>query len=121
MDEEKITKIKHWLKQNWYIALAVLIVVSLLGFLSMLHVRGNNKDFAAHEFGFAKTAVSGLRHHIDALPGEHIERMPTESAGIDGALSGYQCGDVGTGHGLAAEGGERIADVAHHQASGCAD
>lgn len=48
MDEEKITKIKLWLKQNWYIALAVLIVVPLLGFLTILHSRGNNKDFAAH-------------------------------------------------------------------------
>ena len=48
MDEEKITKIKAWLKSNWYIALAVLIVVPLLGFLTLLHSRGNNKDFAVH-------------------------------------------------------------------------
>lgn len=47
MDEEKITKIKNWLLHNWYIALAVLIVVPLLGFLAVLHTRGDNKDFAA--------------------------------------------------------------------------
>ena len=47
MDEEKITKIKNWLLYNWYIALAVLIVVPLLGFLAVLHTRGDNKDFAA--------------------------------------------------------------------------
>ena len=47
MDEEKITKIKNWLLHNWYIALAVLIVVPLLGFLAVLHSRGDNKDFAA--------------------------------------------------------------------------
>ena len=47
MDEEKITRIKSWLKSNWYLALAVLIVIPLLGFLTMLHVRGDNKDFAA--------------------------------------------------------------------------
>ena len=47
MDEEKITKIKDWLLHNWYIALAVLIVVPLLGFLAVLHTRGDNKDFAA--------------------------------------------------------------------------
>lgn len=46
MDEEKITKIKNWLLHNWYIALAVLIVVPLLGFLAVLHTRGDNKDFA---------------------------------------------------------------------------
>ncbi|MGN1088365.1 MAG: hypothetical protein ACI4QQ_04500, partial [Phascolarctobacterium sp.] len=46
MDEEKRSKIKLWLKQNWYIALAVLIVVPLLGFLSWLRIYGNNKDFA---------------------------------------------------------------------------
>ena len=46
MDEEKRSKIKLWLKQNWYIALAVLIVVPLLGFLTVLHTRGDNKDFA---------------------------------------------------------------------------
>ena len=46
MDEEKITKIKDWLLHNWYIALAVLIVVPLLGFLAVLHTRGDNKDFA---------------------------------------------------------------------------
>ena len=46
MDEEKITKIKLWLKRNWYIALAALIVVPLLGFLTVLHTRGDNKDFA---------------------------------------------------------------------------
>ena len=47
MDEEKITKIKNWLLHNWYIVLAVLIVVPLLGFLAVLHTRGDNKDFAA--------------------------------------------------------------------------
>ena len=47
MDEEKITCLKSWLKSNWYLALAVLIVIPLLGFLTMLHVRGDNKDFAA--------------------------------------------------------------------------
>ena len=47
MDEEKITKIKDWLLHNWYIALAVLIVVPLLSFLAVLHTRGDNKDFAA--------------------------------------------------------------------------
>lgn len=47
MDEEKITKIKNWLLHNWYIALAVLIVVPLLSFLAVLHTRGDNKDFAA--------------------------------------------------------------------------
>ena len=46
MDEEKITKIKNWLLHNWYIVLAVLIVVPLLGFLAVLHTRGDNKDFA---------------------------------------------------------------------------
>ena len=46
MDEEKITKIKSWLLHNWYIALAVLIVVPLLCFLAVLHTRGDNKDFA---------------------------------------------------------------------------
>ena len=46
MDEEKRSKIKLCLKQNWYIALAVLIVVPLLGFLSWLRIYGNNKDFA---------------------------------------------------------------------------
>lgn len=46
MDEERITKIKNWLLHNWYIALAVLIVVPLLGFLAVLHTRGDNKDFA---------------------------------------------------------------------------
>ena len=46
MDEEKITKIKNWLLHNWYIALAVLIVVPLLGFLAVLHTRGDNKNFA---------------------------------------------------------------------------
>ena len=47
MDEEHITKTKNWLLHNWYIALAVLIVVPLLGFLAVLHTRGDNKDFAA--------------------------------------------------------------------------
>ena len=46
MDEEKRSKIKLWLKQNWYIALAVLLVVPLLGFVTVLHTRGDNKDFA---------------------------------------------------------------------------
>ena len=46
MDEETITKIKNWLLHNWYIVLAVLIVVPLLGFLAVLHTRGDNKDFA---------------------------------------------------------------------------
>ena len=32
MDEAKIEEFKLWLKSNWYIALAVLIVVPLLGF-----------------------------------------------------------------------------------------
>lgn len=48
MDEAKIEEFKLWLKKNWYLALAVLIVVPLLGFLTILHSRGNNKDFAAH-------------------------------------------------------------------------
>ena len=47
MDEEKITKIKTCLRLNWYLALAVLIVVPLLGLLAVLHTRGDNKDFAA--------------------------------------------------------------------------
>ena len=47
MDEGKSTRIMAWLKTNWYIALALLIVVPLVGFLTMLHVRGDNKDFAA--------------------------------------------------------------------------
>ena len=46
MDEGKRSTTKLWLKQNWYIALAVLIVVPLLGFLTWLHIYGNNKDFA---------------------------------------------------------------------------
>ena len=46
MDEGKSTRIMAWLKTNWYIALALLIVVPLVGFLTMLHVRGDNKDYA---------------------------------------------------------------------------
>lgn len=47
MDEGKSTRIMAWLKTNWYIALALLIVVPLVGFLTMLHVRGDNKDYAS--------------------------------------------------------------------------
>lgn len=112
MDEEKITKIKHWLKQNWYIALAVLIVVSLLGFLSMLHVRGNNKDFAAHgphliivKEGMTTADIAQLLHEKKLVKDPSAFRLEARYKGlatklqagpyqIDGGLSNGEIVDV---------------------------
>jgi len=44
MDGEKI---KQWLKDKWYYAALAVVVVPLVCFLFLLHVWGNNKDFAA--------------------------------------------------------------------------
>ena len=112
MDEEKITKIKHWLKQNWYIALAVLIVVPLLGFLSMLHVRGNNKDFAAHgphliivKEGMTTADIAQLLHEKKLVKDPSAFRLEARYKGlatklqagpyqIDGGLSNGEIVDV---------------------------
>ncbi len=40
-------KIKSWLRTNWVLVAIAAIVVPLLGFLLVLRVRGDNKDFAA--------------------------------------------------------------------------
>lgn len=40
-------KIKPWLRTNWVLVAIAAIVVPLLGFLLVLRVRGDNKDFAA--------------------------------------------------------------------------
>ncbi len=44
MDEEKI---RQWLKDKWYYAALAAVAVPLVCFLFLLHVWGNNKDFAA--------------------------------------------------------------------------
>lgn len=44
MDGEKI---KQWLKAKWYYAALAAVAVPLVCFLLLLHVWGNNKDFAA--------------------------------------------------------------------------
>lgn len=112
MDEEKITQIKQWLKQNWYIALAVLIVVPLLGFLSMLHVRGNNKDFAAHgphliivKEGMTTADIAQLLHEKKLVKDPTAFRLEARYKGlatklqagpyqIDGGLSNGEIVDV---------------------------
>ena len=44
MDIEKIKKV---FKEKWYYFLLAVVVIPLLGFMLMLGIRGNNKDFAA--------------------------------------------------------------------------
>lgn len=112
MDEEKITQIKQWLKQNWYIALAVLIVIPLLGFLSMLHIRGNNKDFAAHgphliivKEGMTTADIAQLLHEKKLVKDPAAFRLEARYKGlatklqagpyqIDGGLSNGEIVDV---------------------------
>ena len=112
MDEARISKIKQWLKRNWYIALAVLIVVPLLGFLGLLHSRGNNKDFAAHgphliivKEGMTTADIAQLLHDKKLVKDPVAFRLEARYKGlatklqagpyqIDGGLSNSEIVDV---------------------------
>ena len=119
MDEAKIEEFKLWLKSNWYLALAVLIVVPLLGFLTILHSRGNNKDFAAHgphliivKEGMTTADIAQLLHEKKLVKDPTAFRWEAQYKGlatklqagpyqIDGGLSNGEIVD-GKGQGEAA-------------------
>ena len=61
MDEEKRSKIKLWLKQNWYIALAVLIVVPLLGDIRCGHTLLNDNQMGTTNSEIL-IITSGMQH-----------------------------------------------------------
>ncbi|MDY4921223.1 MAG: endolytic transglycosylase MltG [Phascolarctobacterium sp.] len=107
-----VEKLKSWLKSNWYIALAVLIIVPLCGFLAMLHVRGDNRDFAVQgkhliivKEGMTTADIAQLLHDKKLVKDPVAFRLEARYKGlatklqagpyqIDGGLNNGQIVDV---------------------------
>ena len=109
MDIEKIKKV---FKEKWYYFLLALVVIPLLGFMLMLGIRGNNKDFAASgqhlimiKEGMTTADIATLLHEKKLVKDPEAFRMEARfknladklQAGpyqIEGGLSNSQIVDV---------------------------
>lgn len=109
MDIEKIKKV---FKEKWYYFLLAVVVIPLLGFMLMLGIRGNNKDFAASgqhlimiKEGMTTADIATLLHEKKLVKDPEAFRMEARfknladklQAGpyqIEGGLSNSQIVDV---------------------------
>lgn len=109
MDIEKIKKV---FKEKWYYFLLAVVVIPLLGFMLMLGIRGNNKDFAASgqhlimiKEGMTTADIATLLHEKKLVKDSEAFRMEARfknladklQAGpyqIEGGLSNSQIVDV---------------------------
>ena len=109
MDIEKIKKV---FKKKWYYFLLAVVVIPLLGFMLMLGIRGNNKDFAASgqhlimiKEGMTTADIATLLHEKKLVKDPEAFRMEARfknladklQAGpyqIEGGLSNSQIVDV---------------------------
>lgn len=109
MDIEKIKKV---FKEKWYYFLLAVVVIPLLGFMLMLGIRGNNKDFAASgqhlimiNEGMTTADIATLLHEKKLVKDPEAFRMEARfknladklQAGpyqIEGGLSNSQIVDV---------------------------
>lgn len=109
MDIEKIKKV---FKEKWYYFLLAVVVIPLLGFMLMLGIRGNNKDFAASgqhlimiKEGMTTADIATLLHEKKLVKNPEAFRMEARfknladklQAGpyqIEGGLSNSQIVDV---------------------------
>lgn len=109
MDGEKI---KQWLKAKWYYAALAAVAVPLVCFLLLLHVWGNNKDFAAQgshliivKEGMTTADIAVLLHEKKLVKDPAAFRLEARFKGlatklqagpyqINGGLSNSQIVDV---------------------------
>ena len=109
MDIEKIKKV---FKEKWYYFLLAVVVIPLLGFMLILGIRGNNKDFAASgqhlimiKEGMTTADIATLLHEKKLVKDPEAFRMEARfknladklQAGpyqIEGGLSNSQIVDV---------------------------
>ncbi len=109
MDGEKI---KQWLKAKWYYAALAAVAVPLVCFLLLLHVWGNNKDFAAQgshliivKEGMTTAEIAVLLHEKKLVKDPAAFRLEARFKGlatklqagpyqINGGLSNSQIVDV---------------------------
>lgn len=109
MDIEKIKKV---FKEKWYYFLLAVVVIPLLGFMLILGIRGNNKDFAASgqhlimiKEGMTTSDIATLLHEKKLVKDPEAFRMEARfknladklQAGpyqIEGGLSNSQIVDV---------------------------
>lgn len=109
MDGEKI---KQWLKAKWYYVALAAVVVPLVCFLLLLHVWGNNKDFAAQgshliivKEGMTTADIAVLLHEKKLVKDPAAFRLEARFKGlatklqagpyqINGGLSNSQIVDV---------------------------
>ena len=109
MDIEKIKKV---FKEKWYYFLLAVVVIPLLGFMLMLGIRGNNKEFAASgqhlimiKEGMTTADIATLLHEKKLVKDPEAFRMEARfknladklQAGpyqIEGGLSNSQIVDV---------------------------
>lgn len=107
-----IEKIKKMFKEKWYYFLLAVVVIPLLGFMLMLGIRGNNKDFAASgqhlimiKEGMTTADIATLLHEKKLVKDPEAFRMEARfknladklQAGpyqIEGGLSNSQIVDV---------------------------
>jgi hypothetical protein len=107
-----IKKIKKVFKEKWYYFLLAVVVIPLLGFMLILGIRGNNKDFAASgqhlimiKEGMTTADIATLLHEKKLVKDPEAFRMEARfknladklQAGpyqIEGGLSNSQIVDV---------------------------